>query len=132
MTEQPRAEWPQYVELVGLHKFYFEYLIKAGGFSLGILGAIIAFTITEKLPDDLAQIALALPLVLSLASGLIFGLAIPKTLDLKRQVDGMQHRLGLAWRPHVEILVWMSWVFTIVFFGAAAGVLLLMLNLPGA
>lgn len=126
MDDSPQSEWPQYVELVGLHKFYFEHLIKSAGFALGIQGAFIAFAAKEKLSDFRLQIALALPLLLGIGTTLIFILSLAKTLDLKRQVQRLQQRLGIAWRPHVEVLVWMSWVFVVLFGCATIGLLLLM------
>jgi hypothetical protein len=126
MEDQGRSEWPQYVELVGLHKFYFEYFIKAAAFSLGIQGALIAFVVKEKLSARALPIALAIPLLLAIGTTLVFALSITKTLDLKRQVERVQQRLGLSWRPHVEVLVWMSWVFVVLFGCASIGLLWLM------
>jgi hypothetical protein len=128
MDDPAQSEWPQYVELVGLHKFYFEHLIKSAGFALGIQGAFIAFAANEELSGKRLQVALALPLLLGIGTTLIFVLSLTKTLDLKRQVHALQQRLGIAWRPHVEVLVWMSWVFVVIFGLASAGLLIMMLT----
>jgi hypothetical protein len=127
MDDPAQNEWPQYVELVGLHKFYFEHLIKSAGFGLGIQGAFIAFAAREKLAGLRLQVALAIPLLLGLGATLIFVLSLAKTLDLKRQVHALQQRLGIAWRPHVEVLVWISWVFAVLFGCTTIGLLLLIL-----
>jgi hypothetical protein len=128
MDDSAQSEWPQYVELVGLHKFYFEHFIKSAGFALGIQGAFIAFAAKEELSGLRLQLALALPLLLGIGTTLIFILSLTRTLDLKRQVERLQQRLGIAWRPHVEVLVWMSWVFAVLFGCATIGLLLMMLN----
>jgi hypothetical protein len=126
MEDQARTEWPQFVELVGLHKFYFEHLIKAAAFSLGIQGAFVAYVAQAGLGNAALRIALAFPLLLAVATALVFCLSLSKTRDLKRQVEALQQRLGLAWRPHVEVLVWMSLVFVALFGLATAGLVLLM------
>lgn len=128
MHEDARDGWAQFVEMVGLHKFYFEHLIKAAGFSMGILGGFVAFAATHQLQDGVLNAALALPLLLAVATMLVFVLAVPRTLDFLRQVEHARHTLGLAWRPHVEILVWMSYVFAFLFACISAGLAGVMLK----
>lgn len=126
MEDRAQTEWPQFMELVGLHKFYFEHLINAAAFSLGIQGAFVAYLAQAKVAIPAIRIALVFPLLLAVATTLVFYLSISRTQDLQRQVEGLQQRLGLSWRPHVEVLVWMSQVFVVLFGCASLGLLLLL------
>jgi len=119
------SKWDQFEKLIDLHKFYFENLIKAAGFSLGLIGAIFTFVFAAKFEGEMTKrIALGLPVVISLGTLAVFCVGIVKTLDLAANVRKVQKGL-VEWRPHAEILVWMCGVFALVFLATSVGLLVL-------
>lgn len=111
-SSEGSTPWAEYDRLIGLQTFYFEYLLKAAGFSFGLIGAIMAYVIDERLKASEAPwVALALPTLISLGTCVVFCLGVWKTWDFSAKVCAAQQRLGVEWRPHVEVLVWMAAVF---------------------
>lgn len=41
--------WDESDRSIGLHKFYFEYLLKAAGFSFGLIGLILVYVVDAGL-----------------------------------------------------------------------------------
>ena len=41
--------WDESDRSIGLHKFYFEYLLKAAGFSFGLIGVILVYVVDAGL-----------------------------------------------------------------------------------
>lgn len=126
---EDKTPWPEYDRLIGLHTFYFEYLIKAAGFSFGLVGAILAYVIDARLKDSqYAWIALALPALISVGTCIVFCLAVWKTADFSTQVRAAKKRLGVGWRPHVEMLTYMSVVFALLFLVVSVGLVVVSFN----
>jgi hypothetical protein len=124
--KEPPAEWEQFRELIELHKFYFANIIKGATFAFGIVGAVVSYVITSSIRDSPGVwIALAIPILLSFSTSFVALLGAIKTYDLSAQVQTMQSKLKLAWRPHSEILPWITGVFAVLFFAAAVGLVVL-------
>jgi hypothetical protein len=123
---EPPAEWEQFRELIELHKFYFANIIKGAAFSFGIVGAVVSYVIASSIRDSAGVwIALAVPILLSFSTSFVTLLGAIKTYDLSVQVRTLQYKLNLAWRPHSEILPWITGVFVALFFAAAVGLVVL-------
>ena len=121
-NQPPPAEWDQFRELIELHKFYFEHIIKGAAFSFGIVGAVVSYVVASNIRDSSGVwIALAIPILLSVSTSFVAFLGAVKTYDLSVRVRAMQSRLGLDWRPHSEILPWITGVFAALFFVSAIG-----------
>ena len=94
--------WDEYDRLIGLHKIYFEYLLKAAGFSFGLIGVILVYVVDAGLKaSSHPWIAVALPALISFGTCIVFSLGVCKTVDLSAKVHEAQIRLGMHWRPHV-------------------------------
>ena len=105
--------------MIDLHKFYFEHLIKATVYLLGIIGAIVTYVITNKLNDpELIRIGLMLPAFVAFGTTCIFGIGSLKMHQFAMTVKSFQVKLQLSWRPHTEILFLMC-----IFFGALFGII---------
>jgi hypothetical protein len=128
-SDEDTTRWAEYDRLIGLHKFYFEYLLKAAGFSFGLIGAILVYVIDANLKNnEHPWIALALPNLMSLGTCIVFCLAVWKTADFSAKVHEAQIRLGMPWRPHAEVLVWMSVLFAALFLVVFIGLVVLSLH----
>ena len=123
MLDEDFTTWAQYKELIELHKFYFEHLVQTAGFSFGVIGAVFAYVIKARLKATQVRLALVVPLLLSLATSIVFGIGIDKNRDFSAKVQTLQSQLGLIWRPHAEILEDMAIVFTIIFSFISIGLL---------
>lgn len=124
-------KWLDFEQLIDLHKFYFENLIRAASFSFGIIGAFLAYIISigNTLNEDLIKIIVIFPISLSIGTSLIFAIGILKTIDLSRWVIHYQkHELHLRWRPHAELLIWMSVIFTFLFLSISIGTICIYAN----
>lgn len=138
MTEQtniPNPEppkWSQFEKLIDLHKFYFENLIKAATFSLGIIGAILTYAIGTLKNGARNEVILILlfPTLLSAGSFFVYLLGCWKTYDLNQKVDLLKGKknLNLEWKPHTEILIWMCGIFALLFLILTIGLIWLMYN----
>jgi hypothetical protein len=131
--ESPRdksaTEWEQFRELTELHKFYFEHIIKATAFGFAVIGAIVSYVIATDMRDrQRVAVALAIPILLCIASCLIAVLGAVKLRELSRQVHRLQRELGLSWRPHAELLPLMSWSMAVLFFVTACGLVIVVLD----
>lgn len=129
LQNESTAEWEQFRELTELHKFYFEHIIKATAFGFGFVGAIVSYVIATDIRDrHRFAAALAIPILLSISACLIGALGAVKLRELSRQVSGLQRELGLSWRPHAELLPLMSGIVAVLFFMAACGLVVIVLN----
>lgn len=128
MNDDKEYQWLQFEKLMDLHKFYFENLIKSASFSFGIIGAILTYVISARLSDNLIQLALQLPFLLSIGTFIIFCFGIWKTWDLSNWVKQHQSRLGIDWRPHAETLTYMSIAFALLFLLVTIGLGYLIAN----
>ncbi|TRT42731.1 MAG: hypothetical protein EWV85_24685 [Microcystis aeruginosa Ma_QC_C_20070703_M131] len=115
MSEDKEYQWLQFEQLIDLHKFYFENLIKSASFSFGIIGAILTYVISAKLSENLIRLALQLPFLLSIGTFIMFCFGTWKTWDLSNWVKHHQAELGIDWRPHAETLTYMSIAFALLF-----------------
>lgn len=121
--------WLQFEKLVDLHKFYFEHLIKAASFSFGIVGAILTYAIKAGFGSPhQVKFVLCLPFLLSFGSFALFGIGCWLTWDLNMKVNSLQTELDLKWKPHSQVLIWMSVVLAILFLFLAMGIGWLTLN----
>ena len=128
-SDKDTPPWAEYDRLIELHKFYFEYLLKAAGFSFGLIGAILVYVIEARLRDSpQVWVALALPNLISLGTCIVFCLGAWKTADLAARVREAQVRLGVPWRPHAEVLVWMSAIFALLFLVVFLGLVVVSLQ----
>jgi hypothetical protein len=124
------AEWEQFRELIELHKFYFENIIKAAAFAFGFIGAVVSYVIATDIRDRYRfAAAMTIPIVLSVSAGLLGLIGAVKLRELSQQVSGLQSKLRLAWRPHAELLPLMSGIIAILFFIVACGLVAVVLNL---
>jgi hypothetical protein len=124
---QPPSEdipslWTQYEKLIDLHKFYFENIIRAETLYLGVEGAILTYIIGAKFDEKLIPIVLIFPLLLSIGALIISAIGMLQTRDLSSTVNRLQEELHISWRPHVEVLVYLTTVFTILSLLATAGI----------
>src|SRR4051794_4012413 len=91
--KEPPAEWEQFRELIELHKFYFENVIKGAAFSFGIVGAVVSYVMASSIRDSpRVWIALAIPILLSFSTCFVALLGAVKTYDLSTQVQTMQSK----------------------------------------
>lgn len=86
-------------------------------------------SIGNRLDEDLIEIIIIFPISLSFGTALIFLIGIFKTRDLSKWVIHYQkHELHLIWRPHAELLVWMSTIFTFLFLSIGIATICMYLN----
>jgi len=129
MDEDYKFQWDQFEKLIDLHKFYFENLIKSATFSFGIVGAIFTYVIKTNLSIELIRLSLLLPLLLSGGTCLMFFYGIKLARSFSDSVEKMQKtNLGIAWRPHAEILPEMCKLFSILFLIVSIGFLIVILH----
>ena len=123
------APWAEYDRLIGLHTFYFEYLLKAAGFSFGLVGVILAYVIDARLKDSPnLWVALTFPGLISAGTCAVFCIGVWKAADFSARVRAAQKRLNVDWRPHAEVLVGMSVVFAVLFFVVSVGLVVVARN----
>jgi len=125
--------WTQYERLIDLHKFYFENIIKAVSFYLGIEGAILTYiiSVSKNFDDDnTMHLMLAFPLLFSIGATVIAAVGIVQTKDLSRTVNQVQEELQIGWRPHAEVLVFFTILFTILSLLVSVGIVWLMVADP--
>ena len=113
-TEDIPSRWTQYEKLIDLHEFYFEHIIRAGTIYLGIEGAILTYIISANLAEELIPLILIFPLLFSIGAIIISAIGIFQTRDFSGTVNQLQEELQLPWRPHAEVLVYMTVLFTIL------------------
>jgi hypothetical protein len=132
MDKDTQNLWPQFQEMIALHKFYFEIIIKAGSFTMAIIGGIITYAIAAiqnpATESDLISLLLLFPAVMSGDATAVFLLGTWKANDLDKSVREMKHRLGLARRPHVELLVWTTAIFALLYFLTTVGLIRVIAN----
>jgi preprotein translocase subunit SecG len=115
-TQNPPSRWEQFQELIGLHKFYFEHIIKGAAISFGIVGAIVSYLLASDVRDGPGvRLALVVPILLSFGSFFVALLGAMKTYDLSAKVQQLQGELRLSWRPHAEVLPAITGVFAALF-----------------
>jgi hypothetical protein len=128
INEAPEYIWKQFEKIVDLHSFYFENLIKAASFSFGIIGIILTYLVKIKIDSgiknggELFASVLQIPLILSIGTSIIFAIGTLMTLDFYNKVKDFRRDYHFKWRPHVEILSGMSFVFFILFAIIAVGI----------
>jgi hypothetical protein len=122
-TMSAPAHWSQFEKLVDLHKFYFEYLIKAAAFSFGTIGVILTYVISAGLRDNRVSLALLLPILLSIGTCAVYCLGFFNSLDFTKKVQYIQTLLHLEWRLHTTMLSWMSAIFAVSFFLLSVGLI---------
>jgi len=129
MPSQAPSGWEQFRELIALHKFYFENIIKGAAFSFAIVGAVVSYVVGSNIRDGWGvAVALAVPILLSFGTSFIALLGAIKTRDLSEKVSGMQKELGLSWRPHSEVLPLIAAVIAALFLAAAIAMVAVALN----
>jgi uncharacterized membrane protein YbhN (UPF0104 family) len=120
------SEWDQFKELIDLHKFYFDQILKGAAFSFAIVGGISSYILTNNIRDPRTLvIALMVPALLSLGTCFVGAVGSIKVRELGNQVRASQKKLGLTWRAHAEILFWMCAPLAALFFLIAVGLLML-------
>jgi hypothetical protein len=125
------SDWEQFQELIGLHKFYFEHMVKGATFAFAIVGAVVSYVVGSDIRDGWSVgVALAIPILLSVGTCLLALLGAIKTYDLSVRVKNMQAKLALDWRPHAEILPLMAAVIAALFLVAAMAMVTISIN-PG-
>ena len=107
MTDsQPRSDITEadLAELTGLHKFYFDLLVKGAGFAATAQATIVAIgggKITD--PRQVQMVATGVGIIACLAC-VMFLMAVPKLIELDRWVEDAARALLKPWRPHAEML----------------------------
>ena len=126
MPPEPRAEhWDEFEAMIDLHKFYFDQILKAAGFALATIAALTTYIVkTMVLPShgsDPASILLVLPFLFSAATAAVFWVGARKAREFAADVDHLKSEWGFQWRPHTELLGWMSLIFSVIFSLLAMG-----------
>jgi hypothetical protein len=118
----------EFGKLIGLHEFYLDIGTKTAFGSFAIIGAIITYLSQSEVSTTAIRIALSLPFVLSLGNAIVFLAATRYAIEFKHQVEAVQRRLGVTWRPHVELIVGMTLVIGVLFAVVAIGLAVLLLK----
>jgi hypothetical protein len=64
--------WDQFKQLVELHKFYFEQVIRGAAFSFGAVGLVVSYVIASNVRDPGALLgALMVPIIVSFGAFLL-------------------------------------------------------------
>ena len=120
---KPMTLKDQFDSMTALHQFYFEHIIKAAGFSFGLIGAALMYVINSAIRGHLVWVALGIPILLSAGTFGVLVLGMVKAHDFAQKVKGVQADLGLSWRPHAEVLPWMAGLLAILFLTATIGLI---------
>lgn len=72
--------------------------------------------------EQLFASALQIPFILSISTSIIFVIGTWMTWDFYQKVKTFHENHGFKWRPHAEILSFMSFVFAVLFLIIAFGI----------
>ncbi|MEM1166090.1 MAG: hypothetical protein AAGI30_07340 [Planctomycetota bacterium] len=117
MTPKQKSEHREFTDadfeaLTGMHKFYFEFLVKIGTFAATGQAAIVALG-GGRLSDEfqIRFVALGVAFLATVASFVFFASWI-RLRELNGWVKSAREQLRVPWYPHTGTLPWMA-----VFFG---------------
>lgn len=116
IQDEKEFQWEQFRELIEMHKFYFENIIKSGIIILSIIGAVSSYVIGSNIRNRQELIfAFCVPILMSLGGIIISSVGTFKVLDLSKQVNKLQASIGVSWKPHSEILPLLTLLFSALF-----------------
>src|SRR4028119_1215800 len=116
--------WKQYTVYVDLFKFYVDLAWKSTTWFYAITGAILAYYFNNAdAANPFVQGALLLPIMLSLALCAMYLLGASQVKDLEWRMDYICKELGLAGRPHIDILRFFLVGGSILCFGVGLAIL---------
>jgi len=116
MDEPTQKEilWRQYKLHVDLYKFYLDIVIKLNVLFYGITGGIITYYFTNS-DNELARFALLLPIIMSLALGVLFFYGATLMRVVRIDLFKLRDQLALETAPDLHVLIVGMNVFGIIF-----------------
>lgn len=116
--------WRQYQLNVDLYKGYLDLVVKMNVFYYAVTGAILSYYFANQ--NDLTQLSLALPLLMSLALGTFFVIGAWLARVPREEIFKIRDALGLIAAPEIGVLILLLWVFAVLMFVVGAGLAWLM------
>jgi hypothetical protein len=102
---EPDADllWKQYESEIDLYKHYLELTLKFNAFYYAVTGAIVSFYFTKS-DIPLVKYALLFPVLMSLAFGMLFSLAVFLNKVTREDIFKLRDMLNLKVAPEVNVL----------------------------
>jgi hypothetical protein len=103
VTEKPYND-DDFTQLIEMHKFYFDLLVKGAGFAATAQAATVAIgggRISD--PGQIQLVAIGVAAIASFAC-IMFSLAIPRLTELDSWIGKAREHLDKPWRPHADML----------------------------
>ncbi|MFT6908022.1 MAG: hypothetical protein ACJAS1_004710 [Oleiphilaceae bacterium] len=104
MTKDKELLLAQYKELVGLHKYYLEMVLKSSLFINTIIAGLATYVLTQHC-IPLVKYSLIFPILLSLGYSLVLFIAHPKCIEFKYQINRIVNELDIGIGPHVQLTI---------------------------
>lgn len=111
--------WRQYELNVDLYKGYLDLVVKMNVFYYAVTGAILSFYFANQ--NDLTQLSLVLPLLMSLALGTFFVIGAWLARVPREETFKIRDALGLIAAPEIGVLILLLWVFAVLMFVVGGG-----------
>ena len=109
-SEQAEILWKQYSLQVDLYKFYLDLVVKVNIFYYAITGSILTYYFSQP-TSTVVRYALVLPIVFSLALGLIFIYGAGLLKVVRRELFNIRDKLGLETAPEIMVLIAFLYTF---------------------